>query len=188
MGVLYDIYCIPERPFSVDWSTMLDTLLGDGLVQPPFWVGHPLRMSMSTSFLRTPELARLEAMVGGEVDAPREVGSLDAALAYVARAGDAMVALEAPASFLRRDPQNFHSSSSHLGLYRFRAGHDLTVGEPAEPPWQGDGREAKWRGDVFELLWIHGKNAPLVENFKGSSLHMAIGKLWPGCLVLGDAG
>jgi hypothetical protein len=76
--------------------------------------------------------------------------------------------------------------SSFLGLYRFRAGHALTVGEPADPSWEGGSREARWRGDVFELLWIHGKNAPLREDFEGSLLHLAIEKLWPGCLILAD--
>jgi hypothetical protein len=76
--------------------------------------------------------------------------------------------------------------SSYLGLYRFRAGHALQVGGSADPSWQGNDREAKWSGEIFELLWIHGKNAPLREDFEGSSLHAAIGELWPGCLVLGD--
>ena len=58
------------------------------------------------------------------------------------------------------------------------------VGEPE--PWTGAGGEARWRGEVFELLWVHGKNAPLEGDFEGSLLHLAVGKLWPGCLVLGD--
>jgi len=184
MGVLYDIYCIPETPFSVDWSTILDKLLGDGLVRPPFWAGHPLRTIVSTSFLRSPELAALEAKGGGESDPPLELSRVDEALAHVARADAAMVAVEAPAASLRREPQNFHPMSSHLGLYRFRAGHHLAVGEPE--PWTGAGGEARWRGEVFELLWVHGKNAPLEGDFEGSPLHLAVGKLWPGCLVLGD--
>jgi hypothetical protein len=184
MGVLYDIYCIPERPFSVDWSTILGKLIGDGLVRPPFWAGQPLRTIGTTSFLRPPDLLSLEAKAGGESDAPLEFGSLDEALAHVAREEPATVAVEVPASSLRREPQSFHPMPSYLALYRFRTGHSLTVGEPE--PWQGGDGQARWRGEVFELLWVHGKNAPLVEDFEGSSLHSAVGKLWPGCLVLGD--
>lgn len=185
MGVLYDIYCIPESPFSVEWATILGKMIEDG-VRPPFWAGHPLRTIAATTFLRTPELARFEVMVGGEPDTPREFGNLDEALSFVAREDTAMVTVEVPASSLRREPTNFHPMSSHLGLYRFRRGHALTVGEPADPAWHQGSGEARWRGEVFELLWIHGKNAPLLEDFEGSSLHLAIETLWPGCLILAD--
>jgi hypothetical protein len=185
MGVLYDIYCIPKEPFSVQWSTIVDKLIGDGFVRPPFWAGDSLRTSVTTSFLRTPELAYIEARVGGEPGSPRELGSLDEALGHIAREDAAMLVVEVLASALRREPQNFHPMSSHLGLYRFRAGRTLTIGEP-DPTWQGGGGEARWHGEVFELLWIHGKNAPLAEDFEGSALHLALGKLWPGCLVFGD--
>jgi len=186
MGVLFDIYCIPEKPFSVAWSTILHKLVGDGIVRPPFWAGHPLRTIVTTSYLRSPELASIQAKVGGETDTPQELASLDEALANVARADSAMLAVEVPASSLRLKPQNFHPMSSFLGLYRFPAGHTLTVGEPADPFWEGGRREVRWRGDVFELLWIEGKNAPLREDFEGSVFHLAIQELWPGCLILAD--
>jgi len=185
MGVLYDIYCLPAKPFSVDWSTLLDRLIGDGLALPPLWAGHPLRTIETFSLIRTPDLAPLEATVLGEADAPRAFERLDGALAHVARDDAAMVVLEVPASSVRREPEKFHPMSSYLGLYRFRDGHDLAVGEP-DPSLPGYDSEARWRGKVFEFLWIHGKNAPLAEDFEGSSLHVAMGKLWPGCLVLGD--
>ena len=108
------------------------------------------------------------------------------ALGQIARADAAMLVTEVLASSLRREPQNFHLSSSHLGLYRFRMGHPLTVGEPADPTWEADGRKARWRGTVFEFLLIHGENAPLVEDFEESALHLTLSTLWPGCLVLGD--
>jgi len=186
MGVLYDIYCIPEKPFSVEWSTIMHKLIGDGLVRPPFWAGHPLRTIVTRSFLRSPEMAYLEAKVGGEPDTPRELASLDEALADVGREDSAMLAVEVPASSLRLEPQKFHPMSSFLGLYRFRAGHALVVGEPADPFWEGGNREARWRGEVFEFLWIHGKNAPLREDFEGSVLHVVIEKLWPRCIILAD--
>ncbi len=186
MGVLYDIYCIPLEPFSVPWSTILGTLIGDGFVRPPFWAGHSLRTLVTTSYLRTPEVASIEAMVAGEPGAPRELGSVDEALGHIAREDAAVLVVEVLASSLRRDPQNFHPASSHLGLYRFRVGHTLTVGEPADPTWQLGGSDVRWRGEVLEFLWIRGKNAPLAEDFDGSALHVALSKLWPGCLVVGD--
>lgn len=186
MGVLYDIYCIPKEPFSVHWSVLLDKLIGDGFVRPPFWAGHSLRTLATTSYLRSPEVASIEAMATGEPGSAREFGSLDEALGHIAREDAAMLVGEVLASSLRREPQNFHPTSSHLGLYRFRAGHTLTVGEPADPTWQGGGTEARWRGQVFEFLWIRGKNAPLAEDFEGSALQLALSTLWPACLVLGD--
>jgi len=186
MGVLFDIYCIPKDPFSVEWSTIVDQLLGDQFVRPPFWVGRPLYTIETTSYLRSPELAYLQAMVTGEADCPRQRPDLDEALGQIAREDAAMLGVEVLASSLRREPQNFHPASSHLGLYRFRTGHPLTVGEPADPAWQAAAREVRWRGTVFEFLWIEGKNAPLVEDFEGSALHLAVSKLWPGCLVLAD--
>ena len=96
MGVLFDIYCIPREPFSVEWSTILRQLVGDGLVQPPFWAGHPLRRIATTSYLRSPELASLQARAGGDPDAARELASPAEALAHVARAESAMLAVEVP--------------------------------------------------------------------------------------------
>jgi len=187
MAVLFDIYCIPERPFSVDWSALLGKLLAGGLVRPPFWAGQPLRAVSTASFLRPPDLPPVEAILGGQPDAPQAFEQLEAAVAKVARDDAAMVAVEVPAASVRREPQKFHPMASYLGLYRFRAGHSLVVGEPADPAWQDDQREASWRGQVFELLWIHGKNAPLREDFEGSPLHLTVSDLWPGCLVLADA-
>jgi hypothetical protein len=142
MGVLYDIYCVPPKPFSVDWSALFGKLIVSGLVRPPLWAGHPVRTIETFSLLRSPDLAPLEAMVGGEPDSPRAF-------------------------------ENFHPMASHLGLYRFRGGHHLEI-------------EERWSGEVFELLWLHGKNAPLLEDFAGSRLHVAVNELWPGCLVLAD--
>ena len=185
MGVLYDIYCIPARPFAVDWSTLLDRMISDGLVLPALWAGHPLRTIASYSMIRTPDLAPLEAMVG-EPDAPRAFERVEEALAHVARDDAAMVVVEVPASSVRREPQKFHPMSSYLGLYRFREGHDLVVGRSADPSFEADDSKARWRGKVVEFLWIHGKNAPLREDFEGSSLHVAMSELWPDCLVHGD--
>jgi hypothetical protein len=186
MGVLFDIYCIPQEPSSVRWSTILDGLLGGGFVRPPFWVGHPLRTIASTSYLRSPELASMGTLVSGEADSPRELAELDEACRQLPHQEAAMLAVEALAWSLRREPQNFHPASSHLGLYRFPRGHTLTVGEPADPAWQAAATAVKWRGTVSEFLWIEGKNAPLAEDFEGSPLHLALTKLWPGCLVLAD--
>ena len=186
MGVLYDIYGIPATPFSVDWSTVLDRVISDGLALPPLWAGHPLRKIMTFSLLRTPDLAPLEAMAGGEADAPQAFERIDEALAHVAGDDAAMVVLEVPASSVRRKPENFHPMPSHLGLYRFRDGHDLIVGRSAEPSLEADDSKARWRGKVSEFLWVHGKNAPLREDFEGSPLHVVVSQLWPDCLVLAD--
>ena len=93
MGVLYDIYCIPARPFSVAWPTVLDKMISDRLVLPPLWAGHPLRTIASYSMIRTPDLAPLEAMVG-EPDAPRAFERVEEALAHVARDDAAMVVVD----------------------------------------------------------------------------------------------
>src|SRR3954470_4417829 len=114
MGVLFDIYCIPKELFSVEWSTILDQLLGDAFVRSPFWVGHPLRTIETTSYLRSPELAYLETMVPGEADRPRQFADRNEALGQIAREDAAMLGVEVLASSLRREPQNFHPASSHL--------------------------------------------------------------------------
>jgi hypothetical protein len=139
------------------------------------------------SLLRSPDLPPLEALVGEEPGVPRSFERVGEALAHVAAEDAAMVTVEAPAASLRREPQRFHPMSSYLALYRFKTAHRLNVGEPDYPADLRAGAAPRWSGEVSELLWIHGKNAPLEEDFLGSPVHRAVDEIWPGCLILADA-
>jgi hypothetical protein len=181
MGVLCNIYCISRRPLAVDWSVILETLSSERMVRPPYWGCRPLRVLGHHTWLRVPDAL----MTPDEKDVCRSFERIDQAIARGAADADAMVAVEVLATALRREPEQFHPSSSDLALYRFRDGHTLVVGKP-DPDFDPEGATPRWRGEVFEFLWIHGKNAPLQEDFLGSPLHRVIERLWPEALVVAD--
>jgi hypothetical protein len=181
VGILYNVYCIPQSPLAVAWSEILETLTNERMVKPPYRACRPLRVLGTHVWLRPPDAL----MTPDETDACRQFERVDQATAHGAREADTMVAAEALATSLRREPQHFHPSSSDLGLYRVHEGHALVIGEP-HPDFDPPDAAPKWRGEVFEVLWIHGKNAPLEEDFLGSPLHRVVERFWPGAVVLAD--
>jgi hypothetical protein len=181
VGVLFNIYCIAQQPLAVDWSAILETLTSERMVTPPYRACRPMWAVGTRAWLRPPAAL----VTSEETDARRDFEHVDQAIAHCASEADAMVAVEAFATSLRREPQHFYPISSDLALYRFRDGHSLVIGEP-DPDLAPEGALPRWRGEVFEFLWIYGKNAPLQDDFVGSPLHRVIERFWPGAMVVAD--
>jgi hypothetical protein len=191
MSVLFNIYCIPKQPHTCAWSDIWGAFVAQGLVMGPYRAGSPLRELAGRPSLRSPENFTL---VDQHDSAPEAYDSLQLALTRVERAPHALLAADALASAFRNNPEHFYAYPASLGLYRFQNGYELTVGEPVDfsdvadqfPELAQQPSLPKWKGTVTEFLWLHGKNAPLQEDFRGSPLHLAIQKFWPGVIVLAD--
>jgi hypothetical protein len=191
LGVHFNIYCIPKDPLSVPWTKILEALTADSMVRAPYRAGSPYSLLLGELNLRTPENF---FPIDDGPDAPQQFELIDHAVEHVDQKPNAMIAAEALAAPLRRDPQYFYSHPADLGLYRFRNGHKLTVGQPEDwsdladkyPDLVPASAEPRWRGDLVEFLWIHGKNAPLESDFLGSAMHILIETFWPAHTVLAD--
>ena len=72
----------------------------------------------------------------------------------------------------RTDPKNHFKEPCEFGLYRFASKHRLLTGS--------------WECETEELLWIHGKHAPLLEDFLESPFHRALSVMWPDAAVFSD--
>jgi hypothetical protein len=55
MGVIGNIYCIPETPGSVAWSTVLTSLVQRALVRPPYRTGSPFEVDSDRTAILWPE-------------------------------------------------------------------------------------------------------------------------------------
>ena len=196
MSVLVNVYCI--RPDGAPRHALRDIvarLERDGLVEGNVVQG-PARgrvNGLAEPWIVSPDTA---AFVYETESLPcRTFGSSSEAAAQLVEEDECGVAMAAAARGFRRDPTHFYSMPAGLGIYRVRDGHRLVVGAPEDfSDLEGDFPELAaeasappcFDGIVHEWIWLHGKNAPLEEDFLGSKLHLAIEALWPGMVVLAD--
>jgi len=195
MGVLGNIYCIPQAPGSVAWSGILQRVAERALVRLPCRAGSPFAIDSPRSGIAWPENWIVpETLPKSTSNLPfRDFTSFDEALAYVADAADATVTMDAPQSSFQIYPDERELSAA-FALYRFRGGAPFRVGVPEDfsdlidefPDLADQPSEPRWQGVVKELIWIHGKCVPPEAEFRGSPIHKVLESIWPGHLLLAD--
>ncbi|HVU02873.1 MAG TPA: hypothetical protein VHE30_14030 [Polyangiaceae bacterium] len=195
MGVLMNIYCVPREAGATQWSVLLADLEARRFVRPPYRAGTPFRHDAARSSLYWPEnWITPETLPDSTSALPlRDFSDLDAALAYVAQAKDAMVTMDAGQASFRLYP-DARDLSAALAVYRFGSGVHFEIGVPPDfsdvadqfPELGAQSRQPKWAGTLTELLWLHGKCVPPEEEFVGSPLHGTIELHWPAHRVLAD--
>jgi len=191
MGVIQNVYCVPKRAGAVPWAALLGGLQQRGCVSGSFWAGSAFEKGGDRRYPRNPEVLSFEHIESRLAD-------LAPAVDVAANLPDAVIHVFAEARTYRREPQLFYPGGAELGLYRFGGGHHLVVGKPddfsdiarQDPELYESIKPASldpaWEGTVEELLWLSGKNAPLLEDFIGSPFHVFLESLWPDHLVVED--
>ena len=195
MGVLTNIYCIPQTPGGVAWSTVLTALGERGLVRPLYRAGSPFEDdSVRTGIVWPENWISPETLRVNSSSLPlRDFQNLEGSIAYVEGAPDATITMDSPcfAFQVYPDPRNF---SAALALYRFSEPVHFRIGVPQDfsdlvdefPELAQQPTEPRWQGPVTELLWLHGKCVPPQDEFRGSPVHEVLKTTWPGHLLLAD--
>jgi hypothetical protein len=106
-------------------------------------------------------------------------------------AGAGLLSMRAIAARFRRQPAHFYDWPANLGLYLLPGGHDLCVGATDDDLFSDEASEAEpappvFSGKVYGCIWLHGKNAPLLEDFIDSDLHRAMLAIWPDATIVED--
>jgi hypothetical protein len=195
MGVLGNIYCIPEMPGSVAWSTILTSLVQRAVVRPPYRSGSPFEVDSDRTAVLWPENWLIpQTLRPTRSSLPlRDYQILEDALAYVRTAPDATLTMDSPCSAFQVRPDE-RDLSAALALYRFDAPVPFRVGVPQDfsdlvdefPDLANQPTEPRWQGLVTEMLWLHGKCVPSENDFSGSPLHEVLKSIWPRHLLLED--
>ena len=117
------------------------------------------------------------------------------ALSFASEWDDWTIAFEGPAEAVRRPPEDLYMGPTTVAVCSVPGGFRLEIGrgDLSEIPeelradgWQR-AMEADWAGTVTELVWLHGKACPYLEEFRSSRLHMKLLEVWPDCSVWADA-
>ena len=195
MGVIQNIYCIPNSPGAAPWEDVLGALLEAGCITGKLWAGSPFDADRQGGSLRPPTTPMFDESEMKSLTGFHDPGAAAKAIANLV---DATVSVFVEAQTYRVHPEHFYPGGADFGLYRFREGHRLVVGEPEDfsdiakddPGLYESMKPASldpiWEGTVHEMLWLHGKNAPLREDFLGSPFHRIIERFWPEHLVVED--
>jgi hypothetical protein len=196
MGVLTNIYCIPEAPGNVEWGPLLNKFAEHNLVRSPFRSGSPFGDESRRSEILWPEnsIAPETLHPSNSNLVLRDFEALADALAYLGQAADATITMDAPQCSFQVHPDRRQFSAA-LALYRFRTGFHLRVVVPEDlsdlvdemPELADQPTEPRWQGKVTEILWIHGQCVPQEREFLGSPIHELLQLFWPAHLLLSDA-
>jgi hypothetical protein len=195
MGVLGNIYCIPNAPGSVPWQALLGALSERSMVRPPYRAGSPFKADADRTDILWPEnWIGPHTLRSTSAQLPLcDYPDLEEAVAYVASVPDATITMDCPWSAFQPHP-DARELSAALALYRFTVPVTFRVGVPQAGADASDGllelahqpTEPGWQGEVSELLWLHGKCVPCKEEFLLSPLWKLLDSLWPGHTLLAD--
>lgn len=181
VGVLHNVYAIRRQGSPSLASTV--AALGKLLTGPV--VHGPPTAPRDPGWLLSPETAR--SVYENEHLPFDRYPDARAAIHALPPTASGMVSFMVPARFIRREPEHFFDWPAWLGICHIPLGHRLVVGvTDAFEEDEEDPPPPRFEGTVHDLVWLHGKNAPLLDDFLGSSLHRALDAHWPQADYLAD--
>jgi len=186
MSVYQNLYFFMQTPMETELLKKFSVIVNDqSMVSCPCHIGPAFkdRDFVEENLLQTPELAEPERF--------QYFSNIEDAISALIKAGEGMISASISAQCYRSEPSNFYDWPSSLGLYIFPNGYNLTIGESedfsdVDPDFTNNKEDIVFSGKIYWLIWIHGKNSPLIEDFIGSPLHAVLKKLWSNASIYDD--